>query len=75
MTMPSGAYELESSNEIFKRNIIEEGRFSEADYPFTINSKFSTLGSLIEISRQETISGFFQGVSIRDLLFFDAVVI
>ena len=48
ITIPQGAYEIESLNNEIKRIIIEE----EANYPFTIKPKFSTLGSILEISTQ-----------------------
>ena len=46
---PIGAYEIESFNDEIKRNIIDEGHHTEANYPFTIKPTFSTLGSIIEI--------------------------
>ena len=51
-----------------KRTIIEESHFTEADYPLTIEPNFSTLGSSIEISRQEPSVSFLPDDSIRDIL-------
>ena len=57
------------NNEI-KRNIIDEGHYTEANYPFTIKPNFSTLGSFIEISTQGPLITFIPDDSIRDLLGF-----
>ena len=56
LTTAPGAYEKESLNKEVKRIIIEEGYFSELVYPFTIKSNFRTLGLLLEISSNITIS-------------------
>ena len=45
INIPQGAYELESLYDGIKKNIIEEGNFTEAIYLFTMKPKFSTLGS------------------------------
>ena len=58
-TIPPGAYEIESLNDETKRFIIDEGHFTEANYPFTIKPNISTLGSIIEISPQGPIISFF----------------
>ena len=50
ITIPPGAYGMESLNNEIKRIFIDEGHFTEADYPFTIKPIFSNLGSIIEIS-------------------------
>ena len=55
---PGGAYEIESLNKEIKRNIIDEDYFTEANYPFIIQPKFSTLGSIVEIFPQGPIIGF-----------------
>ena len=47
ISIPTGAYELESINDEIKRNIIKEIYFTEADYPFQVKPKFSNLGSII----------------------------
>ena len=44
-TLP-GAYELESSNDEIRRNIIEEGLFNGVDFLFIMKPIFSTLGSI-----------------------------
>ena len=48
ITIPPGAYEIESLNYEIKRTIIDEGHFTEAKYPFKIKPNFSTLGSIIK---------------------------
>ena len=72
ITIPPGAYEIESRNNEVKRIIIDEGHYTEANYPFTIKPNFSTLGPIIEISPQGPIINFMFDVSIRDLLGFNA---
>ena len=52
ITIPPGAYEIESLNNEIKRTIIDEEDYTQNNYPFTIKPKFSTLGSIIEISPQ-----------------------
>ena len=71
-TIPPGAYEKESLNNEVKVNIIDEGHYTEANYPFTIQPNFSKLGSTIEISPQGPIISFMFDDSIRDLLGFNA---
>ena len=61
-------------NEI-KRNIIDEGHFTEVDYPFKIKPNFSTLGTITEISKQEPKIIFLPDDSIRDLWGFNAVTL
>ena len=72
MTIPPGAYEIESLNNEIKRIIIHEEHYTEANYPFTIKANFSTLGSIIEILPQGPIISFTFDDSIRDLLGFNA---
>ena len=72
ITIPPGAYEIESLNNEIKRIIIDEEHYTEANYPFTIKPNFSTLGSIIEILPQRTIISFMFHDSIRDLLGFNA---
>ena len=62
------------NNEI-KRIKIEEEHFTEANYPFTIKPKFSTLCSIIKNSRQEPLISFLLDDSIRNLLGFNASTI
>ena len=54
-----------------KRIIIDEGHYTEVDYPFTIKPIFSTLGSIIEKSTQGPVITFVLDDSIRDLLGFN----
>ena len=68
ISIPPGAYEIESLNIEVKRRIIEGGHFTEADYLFTIKPNFSTLSSIIEIPRHEPVITFLPDDSIRDLL-------
>ena len=72
-----GAYEIESLNKEIKRNIIEEGFFTESNYPFTLKLNFSALVSIIEISSNITCSqiAFKADDSGRDLLGFKTTVI
>ena len=68
ITILPGAYELEKLNIEIKRNIIDEGHYTEANDPFTIKPNFSTLGSIIEISTQGPVITFVLDDSIGDLL-------
>ena len=72
ITIPPGAYEIESLNNEIKRISIDEEHYNEANYPFTIKPNFSTLGSIIEISPQGPIISFMFDDSIKDLLGFNA---
>ena len=54
------------------RIIIDEEHYTEANYPFTIKPKFSTLGSIIQISPQRPIISFMFDDSTRHLLGFNA---
>ena len=40
IVIPQGAYEIESLKTEIKRMILEEGYFTEVDYPFTIIPNF-----------------------------------
>ena len=71
ITIPPGAYEIESLNNEIKRIIIDESYYSDSNYPFVIKPNFSTLGSIIEISHQGPIISFVFDRSIRSLLGFD----
>ena len=71
ITIPPGAYEIESLNNEIKRIIIDEGYYTETNYPFTIKPNLSTLGSIIEISPQGSIISFMFDDSIKDLLGFN----
>ena len=72
ITIPPGAYEIESLNNEIKRIIIDEEHYTEANYPFTIKQSFSTLGSVIEKSPQEPIISLMFDDSIKGLLGFNA---
>ena len=72
ITIPPGAYEIESLNNEIKRIINDEEHCTEANYPFKVKANFSTLGSIIEISRQGPIISFMFDDSIKDLLGFHA---
>ena len=71
ITIPQGSYELESLNKENKRIIIDQGYFSISDYLFLIKPNFSTLGSIIERSNEESAISFIPDDSIRDLLGFN----
>ena len=75
ITIPPGAYEIESLSIEIKRIIIEEEHYTEANYPFTIKPIFSTLGSPIEISTQGPVITFLPEDSIIDLLGFNKTTI
>ena len=75
ITIPPGAYELESLNDEIKRTIIDNGHYTELNYPFTIKPNFSTLGSIIEISTQGPVITFVPDDSIGDLLGFNKTTI
>ena len=71
ITNPEGAYEIENLNKEIKRIIIDEGNFTLEEYPFLIKPSFSTLGSIIEISNEESAISFIPDGSIRNLLGFN----
>ena len=71
ITIPPGAYEIESLNDEIKRIIIDDEHFTEPNYPFKIKPNFSTLGSIIEISNQESAISFKPDDSIGSLLGFN----
>ena len=75
ITIPPGAYEIESLNDEIKRIIIDEKHYTEANYPFKIKPNFSTLGSIIEISPQGPIISFMFDDSIKDLLGIHAITL
>ena len=66
ITIPAGAYEIESLNDKTKRIIIDEQHYTGANYPFKIKPKVSTFGSIIEISPQGPIISFMFDDSIKD---------
>ena len=75
VTIPPSAYELEILNDEFKRIIIDNGQYTELNYPFTVKPNFSTLGSTIEISTGGPVIIFVPDDSIRDLLGFNRTTI
>ena len=75
ITIPEGAYEIESLNKEIKRIIIDEDYFTTSNYPFLIKPNFSTLGCIIEISNEESAKSFTPEDNIRDLLGFNKTTI
>ena len=69
--LPRGAYEIESLNDEIKRIITDDEHFTSENYPFEIKANFSTLGSIIEISNQESAISFRPDDSIGSLLGFN----
>ena len=68
ITIPPGAYEIETLNNEIKKIIIDEEHYTESNYPFTIQPNFSALGSFIKISPEGPIISFMFDDSVRDLL-------
>ena len=75
ISIPPGAYEIESLDREIKRIVIDEGHYTEVNYPFKIKPNFSTLGSIIEISPEGPIITFIPDDSIGDLLGFNKTTI
>ena len=71
ITILPGAYEIEALNDENKRIIIDDGYFNEENYPFVIKPIFSTIGSIIEISNEESAISFKPSDSIGSLLGFN----
>ena len=71
ITISPGAYEIESLNDEIKRIIIDDEHFTSENYPFQIKPNFSTLGSIIEISNQESAISFRPDDSLGSLLGFN----
>ena len=71
ITIPPGAYEIESLDDEIKRIIINDSHFTEENYPFKMRANFSTLGSIIEISNEESAISFRPDDSIGFLLGFN----
>ena len=71
ITIPPGAYEIESLNDEIKRLMINYEYFTEEKYPFKITPNFSTLGSIVEISNEESAISFKLSDSIGSLLGFN----
>ena len=66
-----GAYEIEALNNEIKRIIVDEGHYTEVEYPFYIKPDFNTLGSTIKISPQGPVITFAPNDSIGELLGFN----
>ena len=71
ITIPPGSYEIESLNDEIKRIITDDEHFTEENYPFKIKPNFSTLGSIVEISNEESAISFRPDDSIGSLLGFN----
>ena len=72
---PPGAYEIESLITENKRTTIYDAHYRKADYPVTIKTNFSTVGSIIEISSQGPKITFLPDDSIQNFLRFIATTI
>ena len=70
-----GAYELEGLNEEIKRIIIREDYFTEANYPFEIQTSFSILDSSIKISSQGSLIRLRPHDNLKNSLGFDATTL
>ena len=75
ITIPPGAFELETPNEQYKGIIIEEGHYAEGNQEFILKPRISTPGSILEISNQGPLFSFIHDDSIRKLLGCDSVVV
>ena len=67
ITIPTAAFEIESLKNETRRILIAEKHFTESEYPFQIEPKFSTLGCFVETSPQGPINSFVFDDSIRNL--------
>ena len=72
--IPEGAYEIGSLDNEIERIIIDEGHYTETNYPFTIKPIFSNLCSIISISSQGPIIGFVFDDSIGSLLGYNETI-
>ena len=75
ITISNEAYEIESLDDEIKRIFIDEGYYTEANYPWKIKPNFSTLGSIIEITDPEAAISFKANNSIGSLLGFNKRII
>ena len=69
ITIPPGAYEIESLNDEIKRIINDDCHFTEGNYAFNMIAIFSTLVSNIESSEQSSSISFLANDIRRDLRF------
>ena len=75
ITIPPGAYQIESLNNEIKRIIMDQEHYTETIYPFNIKPNFSMLCSIIQISTQGPLITFVPDDSIGDLLGFNKTTI
>ena len=75
ISIPPGAYEIESLDAEIKRIITEKGHYTESYYPFRIKSNFSTLGSIVEILTPGPMISFVFDDSIGNLLGFNEILV
>ena len=75
IVFPHGAYEIESLNNEIMRFIIDKGHYTEVEYPFTIKTNFTSLGSIVEISPQGPIIVFVFKDGTGSLLGFDETIL
>ena len=75
ISIPPGAYEIESLDAEIKRINIEKGHYTESDYPFGIKPNFSTLGSIVEIFTPGPMISFVFNDSIGNLLGFNEILL
>ena len=71
ITITPGAYEIESLDDEIKRIIINDKFFTEDTYPLVMKPNFSTLGSIVEISNEESAISFKPSDSVGSLLGFN----
>ena len=73
ITILPGAYEIENRNDEIKRIIINDEyfNFTSENYPFKIKPNFSTLGSIVELSNEESAISFKPSDSVGNLLGFN----
>ena len=59
ITIAPVAQKNESLNNEIRRIDNDQGHFTETDYPFIMKPNFSTLGNIMEISRQGPLISFY----------------
>ena len=75
ISIPPGAYEIESLDAEIERIIFEKGYYTESDYSFRIKPNFSTLGSIVEILVPGPMISFVFHDSIGNLLGFNEILL